>query len=284
MATSNDPTFETRALHLFRELLDMDADQREHALRDCEPPLRARAQALLACMAEDDLVETQDAQCAGLRIGPYVVVERIGQGGMGEVFLARRADGAFDRQVAVKRIWAGHAPLAARFVRERQLLARLQHPHIAQLLDGGIDDAGKPWLAMELVRGQDIDAWCDKRTAPLAQRAELLMQVCEAVDHAHRQLIVHRDLKPSNILVDESGCAKLLDFGIARLLDDDSGERTQTQAMTPAWATPEQQQGRPVTTASDIYQLGLLARALLSGLPRGDTGTRMSVACARLRR
>ena len=284
MATSNDPTFETRALHLFRELLDMDADQREHALRDCEPPLRARAQALLACMAEDDLVETQDAQCAGLRIGPYVVVERIGQGGMGEVFLARRADGAFDRQVAVKRIWAGHAPLAARFVRERQLLARLQHPHIAQLLDGGIDDAGKPWLAMELVRGQDIDAWCDKRTAPLAQRAELLMQVCEAVDHAHRQLIVHRDLKPSNILVDESGCAKLLDFGIARLLDDDSGERTQTQAMTPAWATPEQQQGRPVTTASDIYQLGLLARALLSGLPRGDAGTRMSVACARLRR
>lgn len=285
MATTTDSTFETRALHLFRELLDMDADQRERALRDCEPPLRARVEALLACMAEDDLVEAQDAPCAGLRIGPYVVVECIGQGGMGEVFLARRADGAFDRQVAVKRIWAGHAPLAARFVRERQLLARLQHPHIAQLLDGGIDDAGKPWLAMELVRGQDIDTWGDKRNAPLARRIELLMQVCDAVDHAHRQLIVHRDLKPSNILVDEDGCAKLLDFGIARLLDEgDAAGRTLTQAMTPAWATPEQRQGKPVTTASDIYQLGLLAHVLLSGLPRDAAGSRMSANIARLRR
>ena len=285
MATFSDPTLETRALHLFRELLDMDAGQREQALHDCAPPLRARVQALLACMAEDDLVDAGEAACAGLRLGPYVVVERIGQGGMGEVFLAQRADGAYDRQVALKRIWAGYAPLAARFVRERQLLARLQHPHIAQLLDGGIDDAGKPWLAMELVRGQDIAAWCDARNAPLAHRAELLMQVCEAVDHAHRQLIVHRDLKPSNILVDEEGCAKLLDFGIARLLEDgDSGERTLTQAMTPAWATPEQRQGKPVTTASDIYQLGLLTQLLLSGLPRDEASPRMSTNLARLRR
>lgn len=285
MATSIDPDFETRALHLFRELLDMDADRRERALRDCELPLRARVQALLDCMEEGDLTEAREASCEGLRIGPYVVMERIGQGGMGEVFLARRADGAFDRQVAVKRIWAGHAPLAARFVRERQLLARLQHPHIAQLLDGGIDDAGKPWLAMELVRGQDIAAWCDRRNASLARRAELLMQVCEAVDHAHRQLIVHRDLKPSNILVDEDGCAKLLDFGIARLLDAaDAAERTLTQAMTPAWATPEQRQGKPVTTASDIYQLGLLAQLLLSGLPRDEASPRMSANAARMRR
>lgn len=282
--TSFDSDLETRALHLFRDLLDLDADQREQALHGCEPLLRARVEALLNCMEDGDLHATAEPDCAGMRIGPYVMVERIGQGGMGEVFLAERADGSFDRQVAVKRIWAGHAPLAARFVRERQLLARLQHPHIAQLLDGGLDDAGKPWLAMELVRGQDIDSWCDARTAPLAQRVELLRQVCDAVDHAHRQLIVHRDIKPSNILVDADGCAKLLDFGIARLLDDDAGQRTLTQAMTPAWATPEQRQGGPVTTASDIYQLGLLAHLLLSGLPRDEANPRMSTGIARMRR
>lgn len=284
MASIIDSTLETRALHLFRNLLDLDPGQRERALRDCDPPLRTRVQALLACVEERDLEVATEPDCAGLRIGPYVVVERIGQGGMGEVFLAERADGSFDRQVAVKRIWAGHAPLAARFVRERQMLARLQHPHIAQLLDGGLDDAGKPWLAMELVRGQDIDTWCDARNAPLAQRVELLRQVCDAVDHAHRQLIVHRDIKPSNLLVDADGCAKLLDFGIARLLDDDAGQRTLTQAMTPAWATPEQRQGKPVTTASDIYQIGLLAHLLLSGLLRDEANPRMSAGFARMRR
>ncbi|WP_313928937.1 serine/threonine-protein kinase [Pseudoxanthomonas sp.] len=286
MATSGDPQLEHRALHLFRELLDREPAQRAEALISVEPALRERVQALLAHMAEDDLEPTTDGpDVAGQHIGPYALLERLGHGGMGEVFLAQRADGAFERQVAVKRIWAGYAPLAARFVRERQLLARLQHPHIAQLLDGGIDAAGKPWLAMELVRGQHIDAWCDARNLPLARRVELLVQVCDAVDYAHRQLIVHRDLKPSNLLVDEDGCAKLLDFGIARLLDDgDPGERTLTQAMTPAWATPEQRLGKPATTASDIYQLGLLVRRLLAGLPRDDAGARMSVHFARLRR
>ncbi len=286
MTTSSDPQLEQRALLLFRELLDRDEGDRAHLIASLEPLLRGRVQALLAHMVEDDLEPSSGStDAAGQRIGPYVLLERLGRGGMGEVFLARRADGAFDKEVAVKRIWAGYAPLAARFVRERQLLARLQHPHIAQLLDGGIDDSGKPWLAMELVRGQDIDNWCDVRNLPLARRVELLVQVCGAVDYAHRQLIVHRDLKPSNILVDEDSCAKLLDFGIARLLDDnDMGERTLTQAMTPAWATPEQRQGRPATTASDIYQLGLLARRLLSGLPRDDTNARMSVHVARLRR
>ena len=286
MATSGDPHLEQRALHLFRDLLDRDPAERAHLLEPLEPALRERVRELLAHMAEDDLqAPTATDDIAGQRLGPYVLLERLGQGGMGEVFLAQRADGAFDRQVAVKRIWAGYAPLAARFVRERQLLARLQHPHIAQLLDGGIDEDGKPWLAMELVRGQDIAGWCDARNLPLARRAELLVQVCDAVDHAHRQLIVHRDLKPSNLLVDEDGRTKLLDFGIARLLDDgEPGERTLTQAMTPAWATPEQRQGKPATTASDIYQLGLLARRLLSGLPRDDASTRMSAQFARLRR
>ncbi len=285
MATSGNPQLEHRALHLFRELLDREPAQRAEALVPLEPALRERVQALLAHMAEDDLEPSTDGpDVAGQRIGPYVLLERLGHGGMGEVFLAQRADGAFERQVAVKRIWAGHAPLAARFVRERQLLARLQHPHIAQLLDGGIDDTGKPWLAMELVRGQDIVRWCDERQAPLARRVELLCQVCDAVDHAHRQLIVHRDIKPSNILVDNDGHARLLDFGIARLLEDSDGEHTQTQAMTPAWATPEQRLGQPTTTASDVYQLGLLARVLLSGLPRTDASVRMSTGQARLYR
>ena len=278
--TTPDPTFEQRALHLFRDLLDMDPDARAAALAGVEPELRARANDLLARVVDDDLCDAPIDQ----RIGPYQLLERIGQGGMGEVFRARRVDGAFEKDVAIKRIWAGHAPLAARFVRERQLLARLQHPHVAQLLDGGIDDAGKPWLAMELVRGDDIASWCDARGASLARRVELLAQVCDAVDHAHRQLIVHRDIKPSNILVDDEGHAKLLDFGIARLLDDDDGQRTQTQAMTPAWATPEQQQGKPATTVGDVFQLGLLARLLLCGLARAEAGARMSVDLARLRR
>jgi len=278
--TTPDTTFEQRALHLFRDLLDMGADARDAALAGIEPALRARVVALLARVVDDDLRDVPIDQ----HIGPYQLLERIGQGGMGEVFSARRVDGAFDKVVAIKRIWAGHAPLAARFLRERQLLAQLQHPHIAQLLDGGIDDAGKPWLAMELVRGLDLIQWCNHHHAPLPRRVELLRQLCDAVDHAHRQLIVHRDLKPSNVLVDAEGNAKLLDFGIARLLDDDNREHTQTLAMTPAWATPEQQSGQPVTTASDIYQLGLLARALLSGLPRGTAGARMSADFLRLRR
>lgn len=285
MTISGNPQFEHRALQLFRQLLDYEPAQRIQALTSYPPDLRARVESLLKHMAEDDLVPAAVTdEAAGQRIGPYVLLERLGHGGMGEVFLAERADGAFDRQVAIKRIWASHAPLAARFVRERQLLARLQHPHIAQLLDGGLDAEGKPWLAMELVRGQDIVRWCEQQQAPLARRVELLRQVCDAVDHAHRQLIVHRDIKPSNILVDAEGHARLLDFGIARLLDEDNGERTQTQAMTPAWATPEQRQGQPTTTASDIYQLGLLARVLLSGLPRTDASSRMSASYARLHR
>ena len=278
--TTTDATFEQRALHLVRDLLDMEASARETALACIEPELRARVETLLSRVADDDLHDAPLDQ----RVGPYQLLERIGQGGMGEVFRARRVDGAFEKDVAIKRIWAGHASLAARFVRERQLLARLQHPHIAQLLDGGIDDAGKPWLAMELVGGDDIATWCDAQGASLARRVELLAQACDAVDHAHRQLIVHRDIKPSNILVDGEGHAKLLDFGIARLLDEDDGERTQTHAMTPAWAAPEQQQGDPVTTASDVYQLGLVARALLSGLPRAGSAARMSAEVARLRR
>ncbi|QIK80813.1 serine/threonine protein kinase [Lysobacter sp. HDW10] len=269
--------FEAHALHALREVLELDVRERQTRLQTMDAPLRRRVEVLLESVREDELSESAGAVRAGARMGPYVLISRIGNGGMGEVFLAERADGAYEKRVAVKRIWAGHAMLTSRFLRERELLARLQHPHIAQLLDGGIDEDGRPWLAVELVEGTDIVTWCDAHNAPLTQRVELLIQLCDAVDHAHRQLVVHRDLKPSNVLVDGDGRAKLLDFGIARLLDvEETFAGNPTYAMTPAWASPEQRNGHSVTTASDIYQLGLLAHVLLSGERMDGTGIRMS--------
>ena len=273
-ASPRDDALEARALALLRELLDLDATARDDALhrRTDDAVLIARVRQLLAQVDESEL----DAPAPpDLRFGPYRACERIGQGGMGEVFRAERADGSFQRHVAIKRMHGGYAGLAARFVRERQLLARLQHPNIAQLIDGGFDAQGQPWLAMELVAGQPIHRWCDLRQATLDARVRLMIQLCRAVDHAHRHLVVHRDLKPGNVLVDAEGNAKLLDFGIARLLDDDD-EHTHTHAMTPAWSAPEQRMGEPATTASDLYQLGLLLRLLLSGFPPSPTTARMS--------
>ncbi|WP_460832064.1 serine/threonine-protein kinase, partial [Lysobacter humi (ex Lee et al. 2017)] len=286
-----DPATEREALRLLRDVLDADAPTRETRLADVEPTLAARVRALLAHADADAATDALDAptgddDVAGLRIGPYRVIERIGHGGMGEVFRAARDDGAFDRDVALKRIWGGFAPLTGRFLRERQVLARLQHPGIAQLFDGGVTDGGQPWFAMELVRGEPITRWCDARRAGLEQRVDLVREVCAAVDVAHRALIVHRDLKPANVLVGEDGRAKLLDFGIAKLLDEVDAEQTQTLAMTPAWAAPEQRDGRPVTTASDVYQLGMLLRVLLADdLPAvGRPAARMAAAFDACRR
>ena len=273
-ALPRDEAIESRALALLRELLDLDAAARDGILqqRTDEPALIARVRQLLAQVDESEL----DAPAPiDLQFGPYRARERIGQGGMGEVFRAERADGSFQRHVAIKRMHGGYAGLAARFLRERQLLARLQHPNIAQLIDGGFDAHGQPWLAMELVAGEPIHRWCDNRRATLDTRVRLMIQLCRAVDHAHRHLVVHRDLKPGNVLVDADGNAKLLDFGIARLLDDDS-EHTHTHAMTPAWSAPEQRNGEPATTASDLYQLGMLLRLLLSGFPPSPSLGRMS--------
>ena len=269
-----DDALESRALALLRTLLDLDAAAREEALLGIsdDAALTARVRQLLDCVDESELHAPPPLD---LRFGPYRARERIGQGGMGEVFRAERADGSFERHVAIKRMHGGYAGLAARFLRERQLLARLQHPNIAQLIDGGVDAHGQPWLAMELVAGQPIHRWCDLRQASLDTRVRLMIQLCRAVDHAHRHLVVHRDLKPGNVLVDAEGNAKLLDFGIARLLDDDA-EHTHTHAMTPAWSAPEQRNGEPATTASDLYQLGLLLRLLLSGFPPSPAPERMS--------
>lgn len=207
---------------------------------------------------------------AGRSIGTYEIVERIGVGGMGVVYRARRSDAQFDKDVAVK--FLSHASLDGeghrRFVQERQILAQLDHPHIARLLDAGSLDTYGPYVVMELADGRPIDQYCEETKPSLSDILRLFQKVCEAVQSAHHQLIVHRDIKPSNVLVDDSGTPKLLDFGIAKLLGDelpDEGKRTVTRLMTPRYAAPEQLAGQPITTATDVYALGVLLYKLLTG-------------------
>jgi serine/threonine protein kinase len=210
---------------------------------------------------------------AGRRIGPYALRRRIGVGGMGTVHLATRADGAFERQVAIKLVRPGldSKEVLARFRRERQVLANLSHPGIAQLLDGGATDDDLPYLVLEYVDGEPIDRYCDENRIDLDGRLALVVRVCEAVQHAHEQMVVHRDLKPTNILVTPQGMPKLLDFGIAKVLDPEKSaaglEITRgTQGfMTPAYASPEQVRGRSVTPASDVFSLGVVLYRLLTG-------------------
>ncbi len=206
---------------------------------------------------------------AGARIGPYRLLREVGAGGMGRVFLAERADGQFTRNVALKLIRSefGSPELLRRFLRERDTLARLGHPNIATLLDGGVEN-DLPYFTMEFVEGEPIDRWCDERTLDIRARVGLLIKICDAVQHAHRNLIVHRDIKPSNILVTAQGEPKLLDFGIAKpLASGDGGERTgtETNPMTREYAAPEQVLGEPVTIATDAYALGVLMYRLLTG-------------------
>src|ERR1700742_2260768 len=203
----------------------------------------------------------------GTRLGPWRLLHLIGRGGAGEVYLAERADGAFQQRVAVKVMQRGAVAEVARFQAEREILARLEHPGIARLLDGGVTDDGRPYMTMEFVEGRSITDYCRLINATLEQRLGLFLQVCDAVAYAHRNLVVHRDLKPSNILVTPNGTVKLLDFGIAKLLDAQRARVTQAAAtpMTPICAAPEQLTGGPVTTATDVYALGLLLFELLSG-------------------
>ena len=215
------------------------------------------------------------------QVGPWRLLRELGRGGMGVVWLAERADGAFEQRAALKLIKRGMDSDAVqmRFLRERQILARLEHPHIAHLLDGGISADGRPYFAMEYVDGKPLPEYCAAVHAPLATRIDLFLQVCAAVQFAHGQLVVHRDIKPSNILVTASGGTKLLDFGIAKLLDESGSGLTATvdglhRPFTPAYAAPEQFRGEPVSTATDIYALGVVLYELLTGkrpLQLGDT-------------
>ena len=206
----------------------------------------------------------------GRNVGPYTVVREIGRGGMGTVYLARRSDGQYDRDVALKVIQSPLDSLQrARFVAERQILARLSHPGIAQLFDGGLTDEGFPYFTMEYVEGMRIDRYCDDHELDVASRLRIFGQVCEAVAAAHRSLVVHRDLKPSNILTRPDGTIKLVDFGIAKPLDPAVAmdlTRTGTELFTPDYASPEQVSGAAITTASDVYSLGAVLYQLLTGL------------------
>ncbi|HTG34951.1 MAG TPA: serine/threonine-protein kinase [Thermoanaerobaculia bacterium] len=208
---------------------------------------------------------------AGQRIGAYRVVRELGRGGMGSVYLAERADEEFEQRVALKLVRRGMDTdeIVRRFRSERQILAHLDHPNIAKLFDGGTTEDGRPYFIMEYVEGQPIDEYCDERKLPTRERLELFRQVCSAVHFAHQNLIVHRDLKPGNILVTAGGVPKLLDFGIAKLLDPDQAlfalTRVEQRLMTPEYASPEQVRGETITTASDIYSLGVLLYVLLTG-------------------
>ncbi len=203
----------------------------------------------------------------GGRVGPYRLLRRIGSGGMGTVYLARRDDDQYDRLVAVKVLrWGLDTPEARlRFLAERQILARLEHPNIARLYDGGTTAEGRPYLVMELVEGLPVDQYCDGHRLTVDQRLKLFRRICAAVQYAHQNLLVHRDLKPGNILVTAEGEPKLLDFGIAKRLGPGEGEGDEDRIMTPLYASPEQIQGEAITTASDVYSLGVLLYELLTG-------------------
>jgi len=215
----------------------------------------------------------------GRRLGPYEIQSEIGQGGMGVVYLARRADGAFEKQVAIKVVRQSLATqdFLTRFQRERDILAKLEHPHIARLLDGGTGPNGQAYLVMEYVPGEPLLEYADSRRLPLEHRLDLLRQVADAIDYAHEQGVVHRDLKPSNILVGAKGQVKLLDFGIAAWQHAGPANAitaeaiTPTIALSPAYASPEQVRGARTTGASDIYSFAMVAYELLSGVMPFDT-------------
>lgn len=221
------------------------------------------------------------AGLAGQTLGPYTLISQIGQGGMGSVWLAQRSDGRFERRVAVKFI---HIALMgkggeARFKREGSILGRLAHPHIAELVDAGLSAAGQPYLVLEFVEGEHIDRYCDQQSLGVEARIRLFQDVLLAVAHAHANLIVHRDLKPSNVLVSKDGQVKLLDFGIAKLLEGEGQGGAATlltveggRAMTPEYAAPEQVTGALVTTATDVYALGVLLYVLLTGQHPAGSG------------
>ncbi|NNE42854.1 MAG: protein kinase, partial [Gemmatimonadetes bacterium] len=272
---------------VFSRALDLDAEERARYLDEAcagNPDLRSRVQTLLDAdgraagfLAEPVQITDAFSHAAveeplvGRDVGGYRLKERIGAGGMSTVYLAERTDPDFAMQAAVKLIHHGPEPEAIlrRFLTEREVLAQLRHPAIAQLLDGGLSDDGRPYLVMEYVEGRPLDDFCRERGLSIAERLELIATVCDAVHHAHRNLVVHRDLKPENILVTADGHVKLLDFGIAKVLTEDgpgdAATLTRELLLTPTYASPEQLRGEPVGTASDVYSLGVILFELLTG-------------------
>ncbi len=266
---------------LEKALLLTGQERTEFLARSCDgdAPLREEIEELLIVDTNlGDFIEKplfdmhgdQASLAAGDQLGPWQIVREIGRGGMGAVYLAERADATYEKKVAVKLLKRGMDTdeLVRRFRSERRILALLEHPHIARLLDGGSTPDGRPYLVMEYVEGRPIDAWCTEQSLSVEDRLALFEKVCRAVHFAHRNLVVHRDLKPGNILVVADGEPRLLDFGIAKLLEGDPEPFATVAAflpMTPEYASPEQIRGEPVTTSTDVYSLGVLLYRLLAG-------------------
>lgn len=254
----------------FAQLIEASHSQQQAELASLAASAPALAQRLRRLLAQalTTPAATPTPTLIGTQLGPFLVEQPLALGGMGVVYRGRRVDGAYEQAVALKLIAPGldSLSLRQRFVRERQILARLQHPHIAALLDGGISAEGQLWLALELVDGIPINVWCESRRCSLVERIKLFLALCSGVRHAHEQLVLHRDLKPANVLVDASGRPRLLDFGIAGLLDTgDQAQATRATAMTVRYAAPEQVRQQFCTTATDVYALGVLLFELLSG-------------------
>ena len=274
--------------HLDR-VLDLPPDRRAAcvaSIRDEDPDIATDVEAMLAqhrqLSAEGFLesapaMKPPEASLAGVVVGSYTLASRIGHGGMGSVWLAQRSDGRYEGNVAVKLLNAALVGRGGeeRFRREGTILARLAHPHIARLIDAGVSNTGQPYLVLELVQGKHLDVYCDDAKLSIEERVRLFLDVMAAVAHAHANLIVHRDLKPANVLVTPDGQVKLLDFSIAKLIEVDNVSRLTREAgsaMTPKYAAPEQITGGTITTATDVYALGVLLYELLSGRhPCGDS-------------
>lgn len=290
---------------IFQEASELEGRRRERYLSEAcgsDQELRAEVESLLRSDDEatgaflkppegasvGDMIERQGRDTLiGTTLGPYRVKERLAAGGMGVVYTADRVDGQFEQRVAIKVIKRGmdSEGVLRRFKRERQTLASLVHEYIARLLDGGVTPDGRPYLVMEYIEGEAIDEYCDARSLSVRARLDLFRKVCRAVQFAHANLVVHRDLKPSNIVVTAEGTPKLLDFGIAKLLDDGEGvdrsviETGEERLMTPTYASPEQVRGGSITTRTDVYGLGLVLYELLSGHrpQRVDTRARQEI-------
>ncbi|MGD2071499.1 MAG: serine/threonine-protein kinase, partial [Gemmatimonadota bacterium] len=306
-----DSSRRKRVEELFDAVVDLEPDARSAYLDEhcSDPSLREDVAALLraheraegvlegslaraaAAAVLDAPVPTGAESASEGRIGPYLIRDELGRGGMGVVYLAERSDGQFRRRVALKVIRADHdADLRARVVAERQILASLDHPNIVKLLDAGTTGDGRTYLVMEHVSGLPLDLYCDRMRLSVRERVRLFVAVARGVEHAHHNLVVHRDLKPSNILVTAEGRVKILDFGIAKLLNpalagvDAPVTRQESRVLTPEYASPEQLRGEALTTASDVYSLGVLLYRLLTGHPPHDPadGTVSAVLSAML--
>jgi serine/threonine protein kinase len=282
------------------EVLQLQAEERSEYLKIAcaNPELRRYVESVILSYEKADGVldrpamlgtadlgtEEQDSYSSlvGQRLGPFEIVDKIGAGGMGEVYRASRVDDNFEQHVAIKLLRSGfHSDFTlARFRSERRILAKLHHPNIARLLDGGTTAEGQPYFVMELIEGEPIDQYCDAHKLSIVERLRLFRTVCPAVQYAHRNLFIHRDIKPGNILVTAEGVPKLLDFGIAKILDpialprEDEATVSWARMLTPEYASPEQARGDPITTASDVYSLGVLLYRLLTGHPPYCVGGR----------